>query len=69
VKVKAIGQSDLGKSALGAVVAVLCGLLLWKTSPGEPWVNASYDYLFRFGWIRIKAGRIHAHSLHHPARN
>src|ERR1700722_19258323 len=23
--------------------------MLWKTPPGEPWVNASYDYLFRFG--------------------
>jgi CHASE2 domain-containing sensor protein len=30
-------------------VAVLCGLLLWQTPLGEPWVNASYDYLFRFG--------------------
>ena len=37
------------KSALGAVLVVLCGLLLWSTPPGEPWVNASYDYLFRFG--------------------
>jgi CHASE2 domain-containing sensor protein len=23
--------------------------MLWKTPSGEPWVNASYDYLFRFG--------------------
>lgn len=37
------------KSVLGAVVATLCGLVLWRTPPGEPWVNASYDYLFRFG--------------------
>lgn len=37
------------QSALGAVLAVLCGLLLWGTSLGEPWTNASYDYLFRFG--------------------
>ena len=36
-------------SALGAAVAVLCGLVLWTTSAGEPWINASYDYLFRFG--------------------
>jgi CHASE2 domain-containing sensor protein len=36
-------------SAIGAVLAVLCGWLLWATPPGEPWVNASYDYLFRFG--------------------
>lgn len=36
-------------SALGAALTVLCGLLLWGTSLGEPWANASYDYLFRFG--------------------
>jgi len=49
VKVKAIGHPDFLKSALGAAVAVLCGFLLWRTPLGEPWVNASYDYLFRFG--------------------
>jgi CHASE2 domain-containing sensor protein len=49
VKVKAIGRDDFLKSALGAAVAVLCGFLLWQTPLGEPWVNASYDYLFRFG--------------------
>ena len=49
MKVKAIGQPEFLKSALGAAVAVLCGLLLWKMPLGEPWVNASYDYLFRFG--------------------
>lgn len=37
------------RSALGAALAVLCGLILWSTSLGEPWVDASYDYLFRFG--------------------
>jgi len=49
VKVKAIGRSDFLKSALGAALAVLCGLMLWKMPLGETWVNASYDYLFRFG--------------------
>jgi CHASE2 domain-containing sensor protein len=49
VKVKAIGQSVFFKSALGAALAVLCGLMLWTIPLGEPWVNASYDYLFRFG--------------------
>jgi len=28
---------------------MLCGLMLWQMPLGEPWVNASYDYLFRFG--------------------
>ena len=36
-------------SALGAGLAVLCGCLLGWAPLGEPWVNASYDYLFRFG--------------------
>ncbi len=36
-------------SALGAALTVLCGLVLWQAPAGEPWVNASYDYLFRFG--------------------
>ena len=38
----------LRRSALGAALTVLCGLLLWSPL-GEPWTNASYDYLFRFG--------------------
>ena len=36
-------------SAMGAALTVLCGLVLWLTPPGDFWVNASYDYLFRFG--------------------
>ena len=42
-------DQNLLKSALGAATAVLCGLLLWKMPFGEQWVNASYDYSFRFG--------------------
>ena len=49
MRIKAIRQREFFKSALGAALAVLCGLMLWKTPLGEPWVNASYDYLFRFG--------------------
>jgi len=49
VKVKAIGRREFFQSALGAALAVLCGLMLWQMPLGEPWVNASYDYLFRFG--------------------
>lgn len=36
-------------SAFGAALAVFAGLLLWWTPLGDPWTNASYDYLFRFG--------------------
>jgi len=56
VKGNLISQPALIRSAVGAVLAVLCGLILWSTPPGEPWVNASYDYLFRFG----------AHSITNP---
>lgn len=49
MKGQAIHHPALIKSALCAALAVLCGLLLWSSSLGEPWVNASYDYLFRFG--------------------
>jgi CHASE2 domain-containing sensor protein len=49
VKFNIVRQSGLLKSALGAALAILCGLMLWETPPGAPWVNASYDYLFRFG--------------------
>jgi CHASE2 domain-containing sensor protein len=49
VKVKAVRQHELLKSAPGAALAILCGLLLWGTPQGGPWVNASYDYLFYFG--------------------
>ncbi len=47
--IKAISERKILKSALGAALTVLCGFVLWKTPPGEPWVRASYDYLFRFG--------------------
>ena len=34
--------------ASGAALAILCGLLLWGTRLGDPWINVSYDSLFRF---------------------
>lgn len=47
--VKGLAKSSFLVAASSAVLAVLCGLILWGTSLGEPWTNASYDYLFRFG--------------------
>ena len=49
VKGKIARQKNVLKSAAGAALAAFCGLMLWKTPVGEPWVNASYDYLFPFG--------------------
>jgi CHASE2 domain-containing sensor protein len=46
---KVIGKNALWRSVPGAVLAVLCGFGLWEMPLGEPWVNTSYDYLFRFG--------------------
>ena len=34
---------------MGAVLAVLLGLVLWGTRLGNPWVDASFDYQFWFG--------------------
>ena len=34
-------------------MAVLCGLILWGTTLGDAWVNASYDNLFRFGFPAV----------------
>jgi CHASE2 domain-containing sensor protein len=47
VKVQAIREKIL-KAAPGVALTVLCGLILWQTPLGDAWVNASYDYLFRF---------------------
>ncbi|MGH7980461.1 MAG: CHASE2 domain-containing protein, partial [Limisphaerales bacterium] len=44
-----IAKKDLIWPALGGALAALCGLLLWEMPLGGPWINASYDYLFRFG--------------------
>ena len=49
VKLKALWRHKWFGSAVGAVLTVICGLVLWKAPLGEAWVNASYDYLFRFG--------------------
>lgn len=46
---KGLRKSAFLASALGAAVVTLCGLILYWTPLGDPWVNASYDYLFRFG--------------------
>jgi CHASE2 domain-containing sensor protein len=42
-------KKSLLVSALGAALAVACGLVLWLTPLGDFWTNTSYDYLFRFG--------------------
>jgi len=41
-------QKRTSISLIGIIVVTFAGLALWKSVLGEPWVNASYDYLFRF---------------------
>ena len=48
MKGQPIQQRALIRSALGAVLAVLCGIVLWSSPLGDAWTNASYDYLCRF---------------------
>ena len=48
VKPDAEIKSRLSRSFLGSALVALCGVVLW-TPLGDSWVNASYDYLFRFG--------------------
>lgn len=48
MKLKAVIESRLFRPVLGAVLAALCGLALWKMPLGDNWVNDSYDNLFRF---------------------
>lgn len=49
MKFKAFAHHKFFAPVLGAALIALGGLLLWLLPLGEPWVNASYDYLFRFG--------------------
>jgi len=56
VKLKVAIRNPRIRSAVGAALAVLCGLILWGTALGERWANASYDYGFRFG--ERKAGKV-----------
>jgi CHASE2 domain-containing sensor protein len=44
---KAKEPHKLPKSALSAVCAIVCGLVLLSVRFGEPWRNASYDWIFR----------------------
>ncbi len=48
VKDPAAIKRDLFVSGFGAILTSLCGWLLWGSPLGDAWVNASYDYLFRF---------------------
>jgi CHASE2 domain-containing sensor protein len=48
VKFNAVTQHRFFKPAVGAGLAVLCGLVLWGSALGERWADASYDYIFRF---------------------
>jgi CHASE2 domain-containing sensor protein/class 3 adenylate cyclase len=45
---RAEGGGPARRPLVGGLLAALLGLALWSLPFGEPWVNTSYDYLFRF---------------------
>ena len=49
VKLSTFIQHQYFKPILGAALVVMSGLALLLMPLGEPWVLASYDYIFRFG--------------------
>jgi CHASE2 domain-containing sensor protein len=49
VSFRAIIRHRYFTQAIGALIAVACGIALLQMPAGERWENASYDYLFRFG--------------------
>jgi CHASE2 domain-containing sensor protein len=49
MSLSAITRYPLFRPAVGAALTAVCGLALWSMPLGDVWVNASYDYLFRFG--------------------
>jgi len=49
VNLRGVTQHKHFKPFIGAVVVSLLGVTLGQTHLGDPWTNASYDYLFCFG--------------------
>jgi CHASE2 domain-containing sensor protein len=49
VNYRALKEHKFFRPAMGAGLAVICGLALWVMPLGENWEDASYDYLYRFG--------------------
>jgi len=56
VNYRAITEHKFYRPAMGAALAVLCGLALWQMPLGEKWADASYDSLFRFGTFGPRVG-------------
>ncbi|HEY3855662.1 MAG TPA: serine/threonine-protein kinase [Verrucomicrobiae bacterium] len=49
MKPTAILRRIFSSSVAGAALTAIFGLLLWQAPFGRAWVDASYDYCFRFG--------------------
>lgn len=50
MKFKALVEKRPLRPALGAVLAIACGWILWLVPAGDSWIHTSYDTLFRFGF-------------------
>jgi hypothetical protein len=53
VNLRGIKEHKFFRPALGAGLAVLCGMLLLQMPAAQSWADASYDYLFRFQSGRV----------------
>jgi CHASE2 domain-containing sensor protein len=49
VTIKAVTEHKLFRPGVGVAAAIIVGWVLWATAFGENWIDASYDYSFRFG--------------------
>ena len=50
---KGVSAQKHFRPAVGAALTVLCGLLLHQMPAAQSWVDASYDYLFRFQTSKV----------------
>jgi CHASE2 domain-containing sensor protein len=54
VNYTALKEHKLFRPAVGAALAIVCGLALWIMPAGEKWEDTSYDYLYRFATFAPK---------------
>ena len=48
-----VRQPQFFRPAMGSLLAVVAGLVLWAMPVGDGWINASYDYLFHFSTASV----------------
>ncbi len=49
VTLRGVRNHKYFRPAIGAALAITCGLLLRQVTGAQAWIDTSYDYIFRFG--------------------